>query len=152
MCLVIPTTSSAWLKIHHPECNTPHLVNPSRTTDCHDTHPDSVNYDNINYSTSSPSSPDSNKELTVQGLSNCCQNSLSLILTKKSKLNSFLKVPTPLAHTSKAKTRGAKVLTSQEYLEELEEKERLKKEKEEQKEQKRIQREGKAKLKACGAF
>ena len=72
-----------WLKIHHPECNTPHLANPSRTTECHNTHPDPVNYDNINYSTSSPSSPDSNKESTIQGLSNCCQNSSSLILTKK---------------------------------------------------------------------
>ena len=58
-----------WLKIHHPECNTPHLANPSRTMECHNTHPDSVNYDNINYSTSIPSSPDSNKELTVQDLS-----------------------------------------------------------------------------------
>ena len=72
-----------WLKIHHPECNTPHLANPSRTMECHNTHPDPVNCDNINYSTSSPSSPDSNKESTVQGLSNCCQNSSSLILTKK---------------------------------------------------------------------
>ena len=58
-----------------------------------------------------------------------------------------MKVPTPLAHHSKTKAKGAKVLTSQEYLEDLEEKERLNQEKEEQKEQKRRQREEKAKLK-----
>ena len=140
-----------WLKIHHLESSISHLADPFSTMECHDTHPDPVNYDkNINYSTNSPSYP----ELTVQGLSNCSQNSSSLILAKRSKLHSFLKIPTPLAHKSraKAKTKGAKVLTSQEYLEELEEKERLKKEKEEQREQKRKQREGKAKLKASGAF
>ena len=81
-----------WLKIHHSECSTPPFANPSSTTECQDTHPDSVNYvKNINYSTSSPSSPDSNKELTVQDLSNSCENSSSLILTKN-KLHSFLKV------------------------------------------------------------
>ena len=56
-----------------------------------------------------------------------------------------MKVPTPLAHHSKTKAKGTKVLTSQEYWEDLE-KERLKNEKEEQKGQK----EEKAKLKTSG--
>ena len=73
----------------------------------------------------------------------------NLILAKKGKLHSFLEIPTSLACHSKTETRGAKVLTSQDYLEELEEKEKLKKEKEEQKEQKKRQKE-KAKLKASG--
>ena len=86
-----------WLKIHHPESSISHLADPFGTMECHDTHPDPVNYDkNINYSTNSPSYP----ELTVQGLNNCSQNSSSLILAKRSKLHSFLKIPTPLAHKS----------------------------------------------------
>ena len=138
-----------WLKIHHPECNTPHHVNPSSitATGCRDTN--SISIDK-NHPTNSL--PGSSKELTVQG--NCAEGistQTGLILTKRSKLHSFLKVPTPLAHHSKTKAKGAKVLTSQEYLEDLEEKERLKKEKEEQKEQKRRQKEEKAKLKRSGA-
>ena len=136
-----------WLKIHHPECNTPHHVNPSSitATGCRDTN--SISIDK-NHPTNSL--PGSSKELTVQG--NCAEGistQTGLILTKRSKL--LLKVPTPLAHHSKTKAKGAKVLTSQEYLEDLEEKERLKKEKEEQKEQKRRQKEEKAKLKRSGA-
>ena len=134
-----------WLKIHHPECNTPRSNHTSITVTagCHDTNSISVDK---NHPTNSLSS--SSKELAVQG--NCAENistQTSLILTKRSKLHPFLKVPTPLAHHSKTKAKGAKVLTSQEYLEDLEEKERLKQEKEEQKEQKRRQREEKAKLK-----
>jgi len=41
-------------------------------------------------------------------------------LMRKSKLDSFLQVPSPLSHHSKTKARSAKVLTSQDYLEELE--------------------------------
>ena len=137
-----------WLKIHHPECNTPRAnhINPSSitATGCHDTNSISVDK---NHPTNSLSG--SSKELAVQG--NCAEEGIStqtsLILTKRSKLHPFLKVPTPLAHHSKTKAKGAKVLTSQEYLEDLEEKERLKQEKEEQKKQKRRQREEKAKLK-----
>ena len=137
-----------WLKIHHPECNTPRAnhINPSSitaTAGCLDTNSISVDK---NHPTNSLSS--SSKELAVWG--NCAENistQTSLILTKRSKLHPFLKVPTPLAHHSKTKAKGTKVLTSQEYLEDLEEKERLKQEKEEQKEQKRRQREEKAKLK-----
>lgn len=71
-------------------------------------------------------------------------------MAKKGKLHSFLEVPTSLACHSKVETRGAKVLTSHDYLEELEQKDKLKKEKEEQKEQKKRQREEKAKLKTSG--
>ena len=137
-----------WLKIHHPECNTPranHINSSSITaTGCRDTNSISVDK---NHPTNCLSG--SSKELAVQG--NCAEEGIStqtsLILTKRSKLHPFLKIPTPLAHHSKTKAKGAKVLTSQEYLEDLEEKERLKQEKQEQKEQKRRQREEKAKLK-----
>ena len=74
-----------------------------------------------------------------------------MILAKKGKLHSLLEISASLACHSKTEARGAKVLTSQDYLEELEQKEKFKKEKEEQKEQKKKQKEEKAKLKASGA-
>ena len=105
--------------------STPYHVNPSSitATGYHDTNSISVDK---NHPTNSL--PGSSKELTVQD--NCAEGISTqtiLILTKRSKLHCYLKVPTPLAHHSKTKAKGAKVLTSQEYLEDLEEKERLKK-------------------------
>lgn len=127
-----------WLQLYHPECNSPnHSPNATKCTT-----PVSTDHDE------NPPNSHCGKELPVQG--HCDNTEINLISVGKGKLDSFLKVPTPLANRSKAKPRGAKVLTSQDYLEELEQKEKLKKEKEEQKEQKRRQREQKVKLKASG--
>ena len=78
-----------WLKIHHPECNIPHRINPSSitATGCH-----GMNSITVNHPTNSL--PGSSKELTVQG--NCAEGistQTGLVLTKRSKLHSFLKYP-----------------------------------------------------------
>ena len=134
------TRYSQWLKMYHPECNAPHHVNPSNTTS-------SDNATIVNPLTASLNS--SSNESIVQDQHKGTSPQHNLILAKKGKLHSFLEIPLIACH-SKTETRGAKVLTSQDYLEELEQKEKLKKEKEEQKEQKKRQKEEKAKLKASG--
>ena len=118
MCLVIATHYSHWLKMYHPECNTPHHVNPSNTTS-------SVNSTDINPPTASLNASD--KESIVLDQQEGTSTQTNLILAKKGKLHSFLEVPTSLACHSKGETRGAKVLTSQDYLEELAQKEKQKK-------------------------
>ena len=71
------------------------------------------------------------------------------IPVKKTKLGHILKVPAPPGAQKSHETRGARVLTSSDYLAEIEEKERLKREKAEQVEQRKRQREEKARLKAA---
>ncbi len=61
----------------------------------------------------------------------------------------ILKIPTPVAAKKGVKTRGARVLTSSDFLTELEEKERLKREKEEEKARRKRIREEKAREKAA---
>ncbi len=67
----------------------------------------------------------------------------------KSKLGHFLKVPTPPANLKNVRTKGARVLTSSDYVAEMEEKERIKREKIELKKQKQKMREENAKAKAA---
>jgi len=116
-----------WLQSYHPECNQQgnvnHIYNITEFTN-----PVSKDCDENTQSSSS------GKESTVQ---DHCGGTSIQTLTRKGKLDSFLQVPSPLSHHSKTKARGAKVLTSQDYLEELEQKEKSKKEKEEQREQKK---------------
>ncbi len=64
----------------------------------------------------------------------------------KGKLERILKIPTPVAGKIGVKTRGARVLTSSDYLNEVEEKKRLKRDKEEQKEQRKRARQEKARI------
>ena len=106
------TCYSQWLKMYHPECNynTPHHVNPSNTTS-------SDNSTIVNPPTASLNS--NSNESIVQDQRKGTSPQHNLILTKKGKLHSFLEIPTSLACHSKTETRGAKVLTSLDYLESL---------------------------------
>ena len=94
------TRYSQWLKMYHPECNTPHHVIPSNTTS-------SVNSTDINPPTASLNASGKDSIALDQQEGTSTQS-----MAKEGKLHSFLEVSTSLACHSKAETRGAKVLTS----------------------------------------
>ena len=76
-------------------------------------------------------------------------NQLVEIPVQKAKLGHILKVPAPPGAQKSHETRGARVLTSSDYLAEVEDKERLKQVKVEQVELRKRQREEKARLKVA---